>query len=200
MRKNFKWQLAAVIAAVAVILLIGVPAVSNMMTPEPEPEIDVLSTLEKIVEVSDLSTAKFTYQGYVAVPDQDNLKKTAYYVCYNAQVYAGIDFSKITFEKDDEEKTVTVKIPEVEITDIIVDTASFDYMFVSKKANDISNLAPVVLTACEEDIKQECTSESALLDSAKQNAVNAVKALTEPIVEQALDGYTLKFEEGGAEV
>lgn len=44
---------------------------------------------------------------------------------YDGVVTAGIDCNKVTIEKDDEKKTVTVKLPKADIIDVVVDFESF---------------------------------------------------------------------------
>lgn len=191
-----------------VILACIVTAIALMPKKKAAPQIDVTTTLAKIVETSDLSTAVFQYQGIVEIPNQKNPKKIDYYICYTASVYAGIDFSEVKFTENKEAKTVTATLPEVKIQDTVVDPNSLDFMFQSKKADNISVL-DAAFTACETDIRQECTSESALLSIAQMNAENAVRALTEPVMDSICKDYTLviqsetvepvESEEGSAE-
>lgn len=191
-----------------VILACIVTAIALMPKKKAAPQIDVTTTLAKIVETSDLSTAVFQYQGIVEIPNQKNPKKIDYYICYTASVYAGIDFSEVKFTENKEAKTITATLPEVKIQDTVVDPNSLDFMFQSKKADNISVL-DAAFTACETDIRQECTSESALLSIAQMNAENAVRALTEPVMDSICKDYTLviqsetvepvESEEGSAE-
>lgn len=191
-----------------VILACIVTAIALMPKKKAAPQIDVTTTLAKIVETSDLSTAVFQYQGIVEIPNQKNPKKIDYYICYTASVYAGIDFSEVKFTENKEAKTITATLPEVKIQDTVVDPNSLDFMFQSKKADNISVL-DTAFTACETDIRQECTSESALLSIAQMNAENAVRALTEPVMDSICKDYTLviqsetvepvESEEGSAE-
>lgn len=181
------------IALIAAIIAIGAIVMSQRNSDEKETHVDIVATLDKIVQTSDLSTAVFKYEGIVDVPNQKKTSEIDYYISYEAKVYAGIDFSEISFVENKEKKTITAKIPQVEITDIVVDPASLDYIFNNKKADNI-NVTQVALTACEEDIYQEVTTESALLEIAQENAKNAIRALTEPIIEQAYKDYTLVIE------
>lgn len=191
-----------------VILACIVTAIALMPKKKAAPQIDVTTTLAKIVETSDLSTAVFQYQGIVEIPNQKNPKKIDYYICYTASVYAGIDFSEVKFTENKEAKTITATLPEVKIQDTVVDPNSLDFMFQSKKADNIYVL-DAAFTACETDIRQECTSESALLSIAQMNAENAVRALTEPVMDSICKDYTLviqsetvepvESEEGSAE-
>lgn len=195
------------LAAVAILVCV-VALIALLPQKTPEPQIDVTTTLERIVKSSDLSTAVFQYNGIVEIPNKKNIKKIDYYIYYKASVYAGIDFSQVKFTEDKAAKTITATLPDVEIQDTVVDPNSLDFMFQSKKADNISVL-DAAFTACETDIRQECTSESAILDVARLNAENAVRALTEPVMDSICKDYTLviqsetvepvESEEGSAE-
>ena len=187
-----------ILLLIAAIILAGVIAViASRSGQEKEPQFNIVTTLEKVVETSDLSTAVFQYKGIVEIPNQKNLKKIDYYICYTASVYAGIDFSEVKFTEDPEAKTITATLPEVKIQDTVVDPDSLDFMFQSKKADNISVL-DTAFTACETDIRQECTSESAILDVARINAENAVRALAEPVVQTLCKDYTLVIQPASA--
>lgn len=188
-KKNLHPKLLLLTASVILVCIVAL--VAQIPKKKPEPQIDVTTTLEKIVKTSDLSTAVFQYQGIVEIPNQKNLKKIDYYICYTASVYAGIDFSEATFSENKETKTITATLPEVKIQDTVVDPDSLDFMFQNKKADNISVL-DAAFTACETDIRQECTSESALLSIAQMNAENTVRALTEPVEVPAPDEGQLK--------
>lgn len=183
-----------ILAVLAAILVCVIALVGIHPEKKAEPQIDVISTLDKIVKTSDLSTAVFQYQGIAAVANPKNVKKTDYYICYTASVYAGIDFSQIHFTENKTAKTITATLPEVKILDTIVDPDSLDFMFQSKKADDIS-VVDVALTACETDIQQECTSENAILEVARLNTENTVRALAEPVIESIYKDYTFVIED-----
>lgn len=190
-KKKLPAKILLIAAAVIALIVIGIVFQQNA-SREQEPELDITITLEKIVKTSDLSTAVFKYDGIVEVPNPQKPANIDYYIYYSASVYAGIDFSQITFQKDDEKKIITAKLPEVEILDTVVDPESLDFMFMRKKANDVS-VTSTALTACETDIRQECTSESALLEVAKLNTENVIRALVEPVVGQLCNDYTFEI-------
>ena len=175
--------IAAVVICVTVLFL-------ALPQKEPEPQIDVTVTLTKIIKTSDLATSVFEYKGIAVVPNQKNLKKIDYYVLYDASVYAGIDFSQVTFAENKAAKTITATLPEVKVLDTVVDPSSMQYIFQNKKADSVS-VTNVALTACETDIQQECTTENAILDVARMNAENAVRALAEPVIQSVSPDYTL---------
>ena len=195
-KKNLHPKLLLLTASVILVCIVAL--VAQIPKKKPESQIDVTTTLEKIVKTSDLSTAVFQYQGIVEIPNQKNLKKIDYYICYTASVYAGIDFSEATFSENKETKTITATLPEVKIQDTVVDPNSLDFMFQNKKADNISVL-DAAFTACETDIRQECTSESALLSIAQMNAENTVRALTEPVMQAICSDYSLVIQEKNTE-
>ena len=81
----------AIMLAVVIIVLLAV----SMSSKKSEPEIISKSTLEDIINVSDLSTFEAVYNGIAKVTDEDNPEKVNYYVSYDAKVKAGIDFEKV---------------------------------------------------------------------------------------------------------
>lgn len=182
------------LAAILVIaLLVGGIIYQQSTQTNTDPQIDITITLEKIVKTSDLSTSVFKYDGIVEIPNPKKPTNIDYYIYYSASVYAGIDFSQIQFKEDKEKKTITAILPEVQINDTVVEPESLDFMFMNKKADDVS-VTTTALTACETDIQRECTSESALLEVARLNTENVIRALAEPVIEQVCEGYTLVIE------
>ena len=117
--------------AVVIIVLLAV----SMSSKKSEPEIISKSTLEDIINVSDLSTFEAVYNGIAKVTDEDNPEKVNYYVSYDAKVKAGIDFEKVDITVNTDEKIITVMLPEIKITDVNVDITSLDYIFENEKAN-----------------------------------------------------------------
>lgn len=191
-KKKFSPKVILLIAVALIAILVAVLAYQQNAKKSENPQIDITIALEKIVKTSDLSTAVFQYDGIVEIPNPKKPKDIDYYIYYSASVYAGIDFSEIQFKEDKENKVITATLPEVHINDTVVDPDSLDFMFMNKKADNVS-VTSTALTACETDIQQECTSDSALLEVAQLNAENSVRALTEPIIEQICKGYSLEI-------
>lgn len=131
---NINFNLKISLLLIAAIVICIVAAVLARPKKKAEPQIDVSVTLSKIVKTSDLATSVFQYQGIVEVPNPKNLKKIDYYIWYEASVYAGIDFSQVTFTENKEAKTITAILPEVKILDTIVDPSKIEFMFQNKKS------------------------------------------------------------------
>lgn len=186
------------LGAILICLLISLTAFlitqqkkSSAVSP---PEVITVSTLEKIINVKELSTFTAVYNGIASVSDTDeNDKQPDYYVSYEARVKAGIVMDDIQIAVDNNNKVITVTLPNVEITEINVDISSLDFIFYNLKANT-SSVTQEAYKACEDDAKEEVETQEAILTLAKQNAVNIIKALTSPIVEQLDAEYQLVIE------
>lgn len=157
---------------------------------ESEPEIVTVSALQQIVAVSELSTFTAVYNGVADVKNEDDPTKTDYYVSYEAKVNAGIDFEKILFRLNEEEKHIRVTLPKVHITKISVDITSLDYIFLDPSKNTAA-ISGQAYQACEADVQAESEQEEAIFELARQNAENMVKALLRPFLEQLDAGYVL---------
>ena len=51
--------------------------------------------------------------------------ESSYLISYDATVEAGIDFTKVTVDKDDSAKVITVHMPDAEIKSVAIDHESF---------------------------------------------------------------------------
>lgn len=183
------------VLAIAVAVIAGIAAISVRMMPKEEPKPTVLTvpTLQKIISVSELSTYTAVYNGIAQVPNPDKPEKIDYYVSYEAKVYAGIDFKDVVIEVDEETKEIRVSVPDVRINKVDVDISSMEFIFNNDKANT-STVSQQAYKACEEDAKQESEKQQAIYELAKQNACNVLRALIQPIVEQADAEFTLTVE------
>lgn len=191
-RKLRKWMMILIVvlaAAVAVLVALRV----NEHRKKPEAQVLTVSTLTDMIPVSDLSTVTSTYNGVAEVMNEKNPDKLDYYVAYEAKVQAGVDFANLQPEIDEASKTVTIRVPDAYYMDADVDMASLDFMFNRKKANT-SGVTERAYKACQEDADRECGSSEAILELARENAVNAVEALTRPLIEQLYPEYTLVVE------
>lgn len=158
-------------------------------------EVVTVSSLEKIVDLSQLSTFEAIYNGVVEVKNEKNPEKIDYYVAYESRVKAGIDFEKIDIDVLTEEKKVVITMPEVQIRDdgITVDMTSLEYMFMNNKANTES-VSEAAYKACIADVENEVAGESAIIELAEENARNIVEALVKPFLSQLDETYTLEIQ------
>lgn len=189
-----KQLLTIVIIGVVLISIAGFAIVPKVIgNQDDKKDVITVLTLEKIIKVSELSTFTAVYNGIAQVMNEEKPDEIDYHVSYEAKVNAGIDFDKITIVIDDTEKTINITLPEVYITDINVDIASLDYIFLNDKAN-VSTSSQKAFKACEADVRTESEQQKAIFELATQNAKNILTALTRPIIEQLDAEYTLVIE------
>lgn len=150
------------------------------------------ASLEKVFEISELSTADYTYNAVAYAYENDGITPK-YYVAYEGMVSAGIDFRKIVIDVNQDSKTITLKIPECEIQDTTVDFGSMKYIF--KKDNyNTETVSQEAYKLCEADLAERAKMEEDLLSLAKENATDAVEALVNPWVKQIEADYTVNIQ------
>lgn len=180
-----------IVILIAIIALVCTMVLWKLNQPAHEIDITTISTLEKIVNISELSTYTTQYNGIAQATSEADPDEIEYYVSYQSTLKAGIDFNKIDFQVNETEKTITATIPEVYFTDISVDIGSLDYIFIDDKLNQ-STVSAQALTLCEEDVTRESKEQEAMIELARQNAINMVTALIDPILAQTKPDYTLQ--------
>lgn len=193
--KNYSvpvWGLGALIVVIVVLVMafIVIPTARNS---KKQAEVITVSTLQEIIDVSELSTFTAVYNGIAQVMNQDNPESVDYYVSYEAKVNAGIDFEQVGIDLDEEAKTIRITMPPVELTEVNVDISSLDFIFYNQKLNT-STVTETAYKACEADVEKESQEQQAIYDLAEQNAKNVLTALVKPIVDQADTEYTLVVE------
>lgn len=188
--KYKKIILVVAIVLILVAIIIGAVAIKGKRST---PKIDATSVLQEVIAINELSTSAAVYNGVAEVRNKENPEKIDYYVAYEATVKSGIDFDKDKLDvlKNEEEKTLTIRIPEIRITDITVKYETMEFIFNDKKAN-ASTVTEEAYKACEEDVKKESEKQGEILVLAKENAITVIKSLTEPIARRM--GYTLDVE------
>lgn len=148
------------------------------------------SSLEKVIEISDLSTLDYTYNSITDVLDEDG-ETIKYHVAYEGVVTAGIDFERVDVSVDEETKKVTITIPEADIQNVDVDMGTLEYIFEEKKY-ETETVSQEAYKACRADLEKKATNENNLLSVAKENAVDVVNALITPWVEQIDEEYQVE--------
>lgn len=143
------------------------------------------ASLEKVFEISELSTVDYSYNAVARAYEEDGATPK-YYVAYEGTVTAGIDFSKIVIDIDEDTKIITITLPESEIQNTTVDFGSMDYIFENKKY-ETETVSQEAYELCKTDFARRAAKENDLMTLAKENAVTAVEALVDPWVQQ-IDG------------
>ena len=186
-------NLCRFVAVCMLIVIIVFFVAPKIMKQKKGPEIISVTTLEKILNVSDLSTFEAVYNGVAKVHDENSRIMVKYYVAYSSKITAGIDFEQLAISVDDENNVIYITLPEVKITDVNVDITSMDYIFYDLDANT-STVSEEAYQACIEDATSESHAEEKIYDLARQNAINIVRALVNPFVEQLDNDYKIEIE------
>jgi len=190
--KRIKFKHIVVLFVIIAVIITALMIKIKIFNKKSEPTIISKATLEKVINVSDLSTFEAIYNGVAAVENEEKPENIDYYVSYEAKVKAGIDFALVEVEVNEAEKIITVMLPEVKITDVDVDIASMDYIFMNNKANT-ETVSAQAYKKCIKDVTKESNSTDEIYESARQNARNIVEALISPFVEQLDSEYKLEI-------
>lgn len=196
-KANYKRKVFSFVVVMLVLVSI-VLSVKTVVFDDKKGQVTTISkaTLEEVLEISELSTISYIYNGIATVfeeekEEKEDEKKIKYYVAYEGTVSAGIDFEKIEIELNDEKKIVTIKLPDVEIHNAEVNMATLDCIFMDEKYN-VSKVSQEAYSKSEEDLKERVKKEEDLLNIAKENAIASIKALFEPWIEQLDKEYVVQ--------
>lgn len=195
-RHGFPWKacliaLAALLLAAAAVLFAA--RKFGLFAPQQEetPQLTTISkaSLQKIVEINELSAVEYIYNATAAKYDEAS-QEVQYYVAYKGVVSAGIDFKMLGIAVDDEDKKITLTLPPVEILDIRVDMGTMDYIFMDDKY-ETETISQEAYKLCKQDLQQRITKEAPLYETARENASASVEALFRPCIEMMNKEYRL---------
>lgn len=156
------------------------------------------SALTDVLEIDELSTAEFIYNGIAEVYEEKNPEKIRFYVCYNSTVKVGINLEQVKLQEiNEQKKTVRISIPAIEIMgEPVIDHNRLSCMtpgvFSSFSPNDYD--FKVAYEACLKDAEKEAASSRELFETAEENLKTTLQALLDPVVG---DGYTYVWETTG---
>ena len=193
--KNYSipfWGLGLLVLAI-VVLVVVFNVLRTAKNNKKQAESVTVSTLQEIINVSELSTFTAAYNGIAQVMNADDPESVDYYVSYEAKVNAGIDFEDIDVDVDEDTFTVHITVPPVTLTDVNVDISSLDFIFYNEKANT-STVTEEAFKACEDDVEKESQEQEAIYELAEQNAKNVLTAFVRPIIDQSETEYSLVVE------
>jgi hypothetical protein len=149
------------------------------------------SSLEKVIEINDLSTLDYTYNGITPVYDESG-ETLKYHVAYEGIVTAGIDITKIDISDDETKKKIVITLPEAKIQDVNVDMGSMEFIFLNDKY-ETETISQEAYKACIAALDIEAQKDTTLLSMAKENAKDSINALISPWVQQLDDEYTIEI-------
>ncbi len=120
------------------------------------------------------------------------MTEASFLASYDGVIYAGIDFTGIAVEKDDELKTITVRLPDAEILSVDIDPES---LVVYSEKQGIGNRITLEdynnsLIGLEKDAKDKAIGKG-ILERADENAEKIVRTFIGSLVDT--DEYVLLF-------
>lgn len=179
--KGLKSSTKIIVALAVVIVLIVAGWLISITGEEGKLTTISESSLQKIIEINELSTVDYTYNATVT-KTKDDSSEIMYHVAYEGTVTAGIDFHEIDFDLNEEQKIITITIPEVEIHNISVNMGTMDYIF-TKDKYETETISQEAYKLCKADLKNRIEDEELLKNTAKENAISSVEALFKPWIE-----------------
>ena len=182
--KNMGKTTRYIIVAGIVVLLIAI-LLLVVFSPEGGTTFSAESSLKEVFEISDLSTAEFIYNSVVEVK---NDKDTMYHTSYKGTVKVGVNFEKIKILEAKDK--ITIIIPSIELQSVVVDT-ELDYIFMKDKYND-ERVYAEAYNACINDLTNKAMTNQTLLATARESAVDTVRALLRPFESQLAEGQVFE--------
>lgn len=177
-------SIVLVVAVVAVAAGLFVPNAVNKIRKE---DVITSSQLEKVINISELSTAEFMYNGIATKYSEEDPEKEECNIAYEASVKVGIEMDKVTFTIDEENKTVTPELPEINVNTVTVDPDSLSYIPQNPKIE-----MKEILELCKKDALDEAGASKELYQTAEENIQSAIEALLSPILKNA--EYTIQWQ------
>lgn len=176
---------------VLLVLIVAIAAGAGLVLPgvmnKAGKETTITSSqLEDAINISQLSTAEFVYNGVAEKYKKENPDEVECYIAYDANVKVGINMEEVTFKIDEEKKTVTPVLPKIEINIATLDENSISYI---PKNPDLS--LKEVITLCKEDAMNEANHSEKLYEIAQENLKSVIEALLAPILEH--EGYSIQW-------
>ncbi len=182
-------KLLIAVAVLVVVVLVGYK-VNEVLSPKPVEQFNT-SSLEEIIDVSELSTFVAVYNGVAIKYDDKNDEKVDYYTYYEASVKVGIDFTEIKYENLKEERIIKVTLPPITITDTDVDISTLEFMFIDAKS-ETDTVVEQAYNLCYDDLKEEVKKEFAIIELGEQNAIKTIEALIIPFANEFGNDYSIE--------
>lgn len=184
-------NLITIMIALCVVLL-----VMNIKKKESEPEITNTFINNKLEAAGELTSARMIYNGLIRYSDGKIpfITKKAFTMTYRAQIKAGIDLAGVKSEVTD--SRVTIRIPEIEIQDILIDEDSIQYydekfaLLNAEKKED----ALMALEKAKEDVR-----ENGDIDELKKAAGKQTETLLKSLFQDSIGERKLIIEISGTE-
>ena len=141
-------------------------------------------TMLQTVDISELSTAKFIYNGIASYKEED---KEICKILYHGEVKVGINVSKISCVPNEADKTIKPTFPEIRLDSSVIDTSSLSFIPANANINPRD-----ALKVCEEDIQKKANADDKLWEIAKESVKKSITSLLYPMA--SANGYEIIWE------
>lgn len=190
--KTFRFRLQTKVIIILLLAVILFAGILLAITQNNNRQLTTISksSLQELIEINELSTVDYTYNAIATKYDENN--DPMYYVAYEGTVTAGIDFNEIGIEVIEEEKTIKITVPDVEIHSTKVEMGTMDYIF-TKNKYETEDISQEAYKLCKNDLKTRIEKENIIYKVAKENAISSVKALFKPWIDTIDDEYTIEI-------
>ena len=115
--RKFYIQLPIIIGIIGLLIVVFLKVGENLKK-ERNTKIITEATLIDVVDIAELSTAEFIYNGIAEIPKKEHSNEILCRVRYKAKVKASINMEDIKFDIDDKKKKITPILPKIKITPI----------------------------------------------------------------------------------
>lgn len=205
MKDIFKGVVIKIVSIIVIIMLIGgggylvynhfIGKLTNESKHEVVNNVDVIK--EKLENTAELNTGSYLCTDVITRADSKKFKdweipftEKSFTIRYDGIVKAGIkDLTKAQVTQD--EKTIVIKLPEVEITGVEIDNDSFEKL---DESNNIFNPITIEdLNDAQKDLKEKMYNravEKGILDIARSNAEIVISRM----LASSNDEYDIKIE------
>ncbi len=161
------------------VVVIAVACVIRFVLTNNQNNVTILtsSTLTKVIDIAELSSAEFRYRGIADAYTDDSRTNILCRVCYDAIVKAGIDMEKVDFDIDHENKIVTAKLPDITLT---VNINEDNPMITLPSTANIN--IDMMRKYSKEDAEKEALESTELITVAEDNLKSTIQGLLDPVL------------------
>ena len=145
-------------------------------------EAEASITLKDVIEINKLQTFSYIYNSTCPY-SVGNEKTIVFYTAYEGTVTFSIDTELIEIQEDEKGKVVFLFLPDIE-KEYKVDAGTLEYIFVDADYKKNSDIPSIAYKLAISDLKKKSENDDYMMDLAKENTENELRALTEPFVQQ----------------
>ena len=177
LKKLSKETKCMIVTTIVLVIIFGGISLSRIIQLRSTPRvIDSDTVVSKFEEISELATAKVTYQGITEVREEYFFGDEVALMIYTADVIASVDLSKAEVDVNEPDKKINIKIPQASEPEINIDKKSIEWKDVSFNELDGTEHVQEGLKQAKEECKQKI-EETGLVETATENAVTSIKNL-----------------------